>query len=60
MCTSWSGPLDVYHELGMEVLQLPTPDYSAPLLEDIKKALAFIERMAAEDKTVYVHCKAGR
>lgn len=44
---------------GLRHLALPTPDYSAPSLSDVRRAVAFITEHAAKGG-VYVHCNAGR
>jgi atypical dual specificity phosphatase len=62
MCREWNvhHQSGLYSRLGVEQLHLPTIDFDAPALEDLKKGVAFIRRHAQEGKTVYVHCKAGR
>ena len=59
-CHEYEGPLDVYHEFGVEQLYLPTVDFTPPSVEVIDEGVCFIEKYVAEGKDVYVHCKAGR
>ena len=47
-------------EANISVMQLATPDFRPPSLENIRKAISFIHYMVTRDKKVYVHCKAGR
>jgi hypothetical protein len=44
----------------MPVLQCPTPDYTAPTSTDLARALAHVQAGAAQGRTIYVHCKAGK
>lgn len=60
MCREYSGPTDQYAKYGIEQLWLPTVDFNPPTLEDTERGVAFLDRMAQNGKTVYVHCKAGR
>jgi len=49
-----------WNELGVEQLHIPTVDFNnAPSVENIKKSMKFIEHLDVE-KSIYVHCKAGR
>lgn len=59
-CYEYAGPLDAYAKAGIEQFHMPTVDFTHPRLEDIQAAVEFIQRFAAESKTTYVHCKAGR
>ncbi|KAI5019410.1 hypothetical protein ZWY2020_044298 [Hordeum vulgare] len=48
-------------DYDIENLQIPTRDYAcAPSLENICKDLKFINRIALQGNSTYVHCKAGR
>ncbi|XP_044950819.1 phosphatidylglycerophosphate phosphatase PTPMT2-like [Hordeum vulgare subsp. vulgare] len=50
-----------YQDYDIENLQIPTRDYAcAPSLENICKDLKFINRIALQGNSTYVHCKAGR
>jgi len=59
MCKEWRGPTSQYQKLGMEELYLPTVDHFEPSEEDLLSALAFLQRHQAQNKKVYVHCRAG-
>jgi atypical dual specificity phosphatase len=45
---------------GLRECWIPTPDYVAPSLADIDRAIAFIEDMSRAGRVTYVHCKAGK
>ena len=51
-----------WRALGVQrFLQLETTDiFSAPSQEKLVKGVGFIKELVAEEKCVYVHCKAGR
>ena len=54
-------PQQEWAEWGVTQLQLSTVDFNnAPSQEMIQRGVAFIEEMNENEKTVYVHCKAGR
>mmetsp|Transcript_102960 Transcript_102960/g.297692 ORF Transcript_102960/g.297692 Transcript_102960/m.297692 type:complete len:165 (-) Transcript_102960:1419-1913(-) len=59
MCEEYRGPLQVYKDLGIEQLYLPTTDHFEPTVEDLISAIAFIQRHQARGNSVYVHCRAG-
>jgi atypical dual specificity phosphatase len=59
-CDEYKGPLAQYKAAGIEQLYIPTVDYIPPTLENIEKAVAFIDRAIGEGKKVFIHCKAGR
>lgn len=59
MCDEYSGPVTSYERLGIEQLRLPTVDHFEPSVEDLKLAVAFIQRHEQNGDRVYVHCKAG-
>lgn len=52
--------LPIYAQSKVEYIQLPVVDFTAPTLEQILEGVAFIENMKKQNKTVYLHCKAGR
>jgi atypical dual specificity phosphatase len=60
LCAEYRGPEAAYRLAGIEQLRLPTTDFSPPALADIERAVEFIREQAAQGRTVYVHCKAGR
>ncbi|MCZ7643827.1 MAG: dual specificity protein phosphatase family protein [Planctomycetota bacterium] len=59
-CAETEGPVRAYPKYEIEQLHIPTVDFTPPALPDIEKAVAFIDRLHAQGKGVYVHCKAGR
>jgi atypical dual specificity phosphatase len=59
-CQEYRGPVEKYLEYGIQQLRIPTIDFTHPSLEDIERAVEFMNRQIADGKTVYVHCKAGR
>jgi atypical dual specificity phosphatase len=59
MCDEYHGPISSYKRLGIEQLRLPTVDHFEPSVDDLKKAVAFIQKHEARGGRVYVHCRAG-
>ena len=59
-CEEYAGPLREYAAAGIEQLYIPTTDFMPPSLDDVEKAVAFMNRFTSQGETVYVHCKAGR
>ena len=59
-CEEYQGPLQEYARLGIEHFWIPTVDYTHPELDDICRAVDFIDRYAQAGESVYLHCKAGR
>ena len=59
MCEEYQGPLKSYRRLGIEHLRLPTVDHFEPSVEDLKKAVSFIQKHESKGGRVYVHCRAG-
>ncbi|KAK1699274.1 hypothetical protein QYE76_015971 [Lolium multiflorum] len=54
-------PTSDYEANDMENLKIPTPDYyAAPSIDDICRALLFMNRHASGGHSTYIHCKAGR
>lgn len=45
---------------GVYQLQIPTPDFETINLDVVKKGVAFIDWNIKNNRSVYVHCKAGR
>ncbi len=60
MCIEYPGPKTTYEKYGVQQLWLPTVDFTPPRLEDIHRAIDFIDKHVASGGKVYVHCKAGR
>ena len=59
MCEEYQGPVQSYQRLGIEHLRLPTVDHFEPSVDDLKKAVSFIQKHEAKGGRVYVHCRAG-
>ncbi|KAL9183419.1 hypothetical protein ACHAXT_004275 [Thalassiosira profunda] len=59
MCDEYRGPVARYKRLGIEQLRLPTVDHFEPSVDDLKRAVSFIQRHEAQGGKVYVHCRAG-
>eukprot|EP00123_Amoebidium_parasiticum_P021301 comp6523_c0_seq1/m.2294 comp6523_c0_seq1/g.2294 ORF comp6523_c0_seq1/g.2294 comp6523_c0_seq1/m.2294 type:complete len:220 (-) comp6523_c0_seq1:223-882(-) len=57
-CDEYAGPVHDYSEKRMAQLYIPTVDHLEPSLEDIKRAVAFIQDRR-KDGGVYIHCKGG-
>lgn len=50
-----------WEQMGVRFLQLRTADiFHSPTLDKLNQGVEFINKIAAEGNTVYVHCKAGR
>ena len=41
-------------------LRLPTVDFNNPQVENLFHGVEFLRTIRAENKTAYIHCKAGR
>lgn len=59
-CEEYPGPLAAYTAAGIEQFHMPTCDFCHPELDDVERAVAFMERHIDQGNTVYIHCKAGR
>ncbi len=59
-CVEYGGPIKGYARHGIEQLCTPTLDFTPPTLEDVERAVAFVETHRDRGETVYIHCKAGR
>lgn len=59
-CQEYLGPIQEYQRYGIEQLHVPTTDFTPPKLEDVERAVEFVERHVHEGEVVYIHCKAGR
>jgi atypical dual specificity phosphatase len=59
-CEEYGGPLQEYDQHGIEQFHMPTIDFTHPAYDDVVKAVEFIEANVRDEKTVYIHCKAGR
>ncbi|ETW10257.1 hypothetical protein, variant [Aphanomyces invadans] len=58
VCDEYGGPIATYKKRGIAQLHIPT-DHLEPTLDDIVKAIEFIEYYKKLGARVYVHCKAG-
>lgn len=57
----WVPTKKEWNNMGVEFLQLPTPDiFSAPSQDALDRGMQFINSFDGTGKSVYVHCKAGR
>jgi atypical dual specificity phosphatase len=59
-CEEYAGPVDEYLQHGIEQLHIPTTDFTHPRIEDVERAVEFIQEHVQRGQTVYIHCKAGR
>lgn len=59
-CEEYLGPVIEYQQHGIEQLHIPTTDFTHPRLEDIHLAVDFVQQHVESQRTVYIHCKAGR
>ncbi|EEC15986.1 dual specificity phosphatase, putative, partial [Ixodes scapularis] len=57
----WVTSKAEWEKNGVKFLQLSTTDiFETPCLEKLERGVQFIRSFENTDKTVYVHCKAGR
>jgi atypical dual specificity phosphatase len=59
-CEEYLGPESEYDKYGIEQLRIPTTDFTHPQLQDVSRAVEFVQRHVEAGDTVYIHCKAGR
>lgn len=59
-CEEYSGPQKEYAKFGIEQLHIPTTDFTHPRLEDVARAVEFVQDHVEAGDSVYIHCKAGR
>jgi len=52
-------PIEVYREIGFEILLIPIRDMTAPTLYTLEKIVKWIKQKIDEDKPVLVHCYGG-
>jgi protein-tyrosine phosphatase len=50
----------LYAAQGWKVIYIPTPDFSVPPLEDLKRGLDLAQAELAAGKNVVIHCLGGR
>ena len=41
-------------------MHIPTTAFTHPKLEDVQKAVEFVQAHVQQERQVYIHCKAGR
>lgn len=59
LCEEYAGPQAEYSRLKITQLRLPTVDHQQPPVQDLCKAVAFIDAQRKLGHKVYIHCKAG-
>lgn len=59
-CEEYAGPVTQYEKYGIDQLRIPTTDFTHPRLEDVARAVEFVQQHVQAGETVYIHCKAGR
>jgi len=52
-------PDDMYKMNGFDYLNIPIPDMHPPTIDEIEKAVTWIDEKIKNGKTVLVHCYAG-
>eukprot|EP01088_Endostelium_zonatum_P019166 TRINITY_DN6482_c0_g1_i1.p1 TRINITY_DN6482_c0_g1~~TRINITY_DN6482_c0_g1_i1.p1 ORF type:complete len:141 (-),score=21.81 TRINITY_DN6482_c0_g1_i1:52-474(-) len=60
LCWEDVGHDTSYTKNGIEQLRVPTVDHYNPSVEDIEKAVKFIEKYVNRGERVLVHCAAGK
>eukprot|EP00186_Timspurckia_oligopyrenoides_P002006 CAMPEP_0182451180 /NCGR_PEP_ID=MMETSP1172-20130603/43578_1 /TAXON_ID=708627 /ORGANISM="Timspurckia oligopyrenoides, Strain CCMP3278" /LENGTH=497 /DNA_ID=CAMNT_0024648929 /DNA_START=54 /DNA_END=1547 /DNA_ORIENTATION=- len=56
----WDLLLDIYKELGIEVVRLPILDFDADSLEmNLHKAVEIMKKLVDENHHIYAHCNAS-
>ncbi|KAA8494038.1 putative dual specificity protein phosphatase DSP8 [Porphyridium purpureum] len=56
----WKGMPREYAKHGLEQLYVPMVDFVPPSLSDLEACVEKVHEFVQQQKTVYVHCKAGR
>lgn len=59
LCAECYDLNEIEKKAGFEVYHLPIPDESAPDLEDMKKALTWLDDIINRGQKVIVHCRFG-
>jgi atypical dual specificity phosphatase len=59
LCREYGGPRQTYEKYGIQQLHIPTVDSTSPSLENVEKAMKFIDHINKTSGAVFVHCKAG-
>jgi hypothetical protein len=53
----WQGPIEAYKKNGIEQLYIPVVDHYEPSIEQLHRAVEFLQRSLKENRKVYVHCQ---
>lgn len=57
----WVNNQKDWEQLGISFLQLSIMDiFEAPCQEKLRSGVTFVQKFQMSDKSVYIHCKAGR
>ncbi|XP_077984728.1 phosphatidylglycerophosphatase and protein-tyrosine phosphatase 1-like [Glandiceps talaboti] len=57
----WVNSTQEWADAGVEQLRLSTRDFTgSPTLDNVNKAINFINEIKDKNQSVYIHCKAGR
>jgi len=59
MCAEYNGPCKTYIKYNIKQLHLPTVDCTSPSLNDIEKAIQFMNEAYRNKDKIFVHCKSG-
>lgn len=59
-CQEYAGPISEYEKVGIKQLRVKTIDFTHPTLDNVERAVDFMNEQVAQGGKVYVHCKAGR
>lgn len=59
LCGEFSDLHEIEEQSGFEVFFLPVPDESAPEMEEMEKALAWLDEAIYLGKKVLIHCRHG-
>lgn len=59
-CEEYEGPIEEYQKYGIDQMRMPTIDFTHPKFEDVCRAVEYVNENVEAQRTVYIHCKAGR
>jgi protein-tyrosine phosphatase len=59
LCEEFTDLHEIEEQFGFEVYYLPTPDECAPDIEEMKKALEWMDEALYLKKKVLIHCRHG-
>lgn len=59
-CEEYEGPVEQYQKYDIKQFRIPTVDFTHPSYKDVQRAVDFMIEQIADERVVYVHCKAGR